>query len=54
MKSVSIQEAKTHLSRLLKRVAAGENIIITRRGVPVAMLCPYKGPALKPRRKKTP
>jgi prevent-host-death family protein len=35
---VNIHEAKTHLSRLLKRVAAGEEITIARAGVPVARL----------------
>jgi len=35
---VNIHEAKTHLSRLLQRVAAGEEVIIARSGVPVAKL----------------
>jgi len=35
---VNVHEAKTHLSRLLKRVAAGEEITIARAGVPVARL----------------
>ncbi|MHC4954926.1 MAG: type II toxin-antitoxin system Phd/YefM family antitoxin [Planctomycetota bacterium] len=35
---VSVHEAKTHLSRLLRRVAAGEEIIIARAGTPVARL----------------
>ena len=35
---VNIHEAKTHLSRLLRRVAAGEEITISRAGVPVAKL----------------
>jgi prevent-host-death family protein len=35
---VNIHEAKTHLSRLLQRVAAGEEITISRAGVPVARL----------------
>lgn len=33
-------EAKTHLSALLDRVAQGEEIVITKRGVPVARLMP--------------
>jgi len=33
---VNIHEAKTHLSRLLQRVAAGEEVTIARSGVPVA------------------
>jgi len=35
---VNIHEAKTHLSRLLKRVTAGEEITISRAGEPVAKL----------------
>ena len=37
-KSVGVHEAKTHLSRLLEDVAAGEEVVITRRGVAVANL----------------
>ncbi|MCH8055218.1 MAG: type II toxin-antitoxin system Phd/YefM family antitoxin [Deltaproteobacteria bacterium] len=40
MAEVGIHEAKTHLSRLLRRVAAGEEIIIARAGKPVARLLP--------------
>lgn len=35
---VNIHEAKTHLSRLLERVAMGEEVIIARAGKPVAKL----------------
>jgi prevent-host-death family protein len=35
---VNIHEAKTHLSRLLQRVAEGEEVTIARAGVPVAKL----------------
>ncbi|HEY3973514.1 MAG TPA: type II toxin-antitoxin system Phd/YefM family antitoxin [Candidatus Sulfotelmatobacter sp.] len=35
---VNIHEAKTHLSRLLQKVAAGEEVTIARAGVPVAKL----------------
>ena len=38
--SVGSYEAKTHLPRLLERVARGERITITRHGVPVAVLVP--------------
>ncbi len=37
---VNIHEAKTQFSRLLARVAAGEEVIITRAGLPVARLVP--------------
>jgi prevent-host-death family protein len=40
MKEVNTYEAKTQLSRLLRRVAAGEEITIANRGVPVARLVP--------------
>jgi prevent-host-death family protein len=38
MKTVSVHEAKTHLSRLLERVAAGDEVIISKSGKPVARL----------------
>jgi len=40
MQSIGAYEAKTHLPRLLERVAKGETITITKHGVPVAMLVP--------------
>jgi prevent-host-death family protein len=46
----NIHEAKTHLSRLLDRVAAGEEIVIAKAGKPVARLVPYGGPARPERR----
>jgi len=42
MKSVNTHEAKTQFSRLLRRVAAGEEITISNRGVPVALLIPVR------------
>jgi prevent-host-death family protein len=42
MKHVSVHEAKTHLSRLLRRVACGEEIIIAKAGRPVARLLPFE------------
>lgn len=44
---VNIHEAKTHLSRLLQRVVAGEEVTIARSGVPVARLV-----AVEPEKKK--
>ncbi|HUK24020.1 MAG TPA: type II toxin-antitoxin system Phd/YefM family antitoxin [Terriglobales bacterium] len=40
---VNIHHAKTHLSRLLERVALGEEIIIAKAGKPVARLVPISG-----------
>ena len=39
---VNVHEAKTHLSRRLARVEAGEEIVIARNGKPVARLVEYK------------
>jgi prevent-host-death family protein len=36
--TVNIHQAKTHLSKLLRRVSGGEEITIARAGVPVARL----------------
>ncbi len=44
MITVGAFDAKTHLSSLLKRVAKGEEVLITRRGVPVARLVPAEEP----------
>ncbi len=44
MKSINVHEAKTHLSKLLARVEAGEEIVISRHGRPVARLVPL-GPS---------
>jgi prevent-host-death family protein len=48
MTSVGVHEAKTHLSRLLRRVQAGEEIEITSSGKAVARLVPV-APAAVPR-----
>ena len=40
MSTVGAYEAKTHLPKLLERVAKGERITITKHGVPVAVLQP--------------
>ncbi|MCB7135146.1 type II toxin-antitoxin system Phd/YefM family antitoxin [Cellulosimicrobium marinum] len=40
MRTVNVHEAKTHLSRLLADVEAGEEIVIARAGKPVARLTP--------------
>ncbi len=42
MLSYSIYETKTHLSKLLKRVRKGGEILVTDRGQPVARLIPYQ------------
>jgi prevent-host-death family protein len=40
--TVGAYEAKTHLSELLERVEAGEEIVITKHGAPVAKLVPVE------------
>lgn len=44
MEVTNIHDAKTHLSKLVERVSAGEEIIIGKAGKPVARLIPYKEP----------
>ena len=44
MVTVNVHEAKSNLSRLLKRVEAGEEVVIARNGKPVARLAPFKKP----------
>jgi prevent-host-death family protein len=38
---VNVHEAKTHLSRLLARVARGDEVIIAKAGKPIARLIPF-------------
>ena len=49
MDMIGLFDAKTHLSALVQRVAQGEEITITKHGVPVALLVPAAN-----RRKKDP
>lgn len=44
MSTVTLAEAKTHLSHLLDQVEAGEEIVITRRGQPIARITPVEKP----------
>lgn len=50
MTIVTIHKAKTELSKLLKRVEAGEEIIIARGGKEVAKLVPTSAPVQKQRK----
>lgn len=52
MEVVNVQEAKTHLSRLLERVAAGEEIVLARAGTPIARLVPIAAVPRRPGRGK--
>ncbi len=51
MTTVNIHEAKTHLSKLLARVLAGEEIVIAKAGKPLARVLPYDN-ALAQRKKR--
>ena len=44
--NVNIHEAKTHLSRLLERVAGGERVVISKAGKPIADLVPHQAGAV--------
>jgi prevent-host-death family protein len=41
MSTVGLFDAKTHLSELVARAAAGEEVVITRHNKPVAKLVPF-------------
>jgi prevent-host-death family protein len=47
--TVNISDAKTHLSKLVDRAAAGEEIVIAKAGKPKAKLVPYQPPRKKRR-----
>lgn len=46
MVQYNVHQAKSSLSHLLAQVAAGEEVIIARRGTPVARIVPVKRPGL--------
>ena len=52
MKTVSARQANHEFSDLLSRVERGEEILITKRNKPVAVLSPYRPPLMTPERKK--
>jgi prevent-host-death family protein len=47
--TLNIYEAKTHLSALVEKAAAGEEIIIAKAGKPIAKLVPFEQAARSPR-----
>jgi len=51
LRSVSAREANQAFSRILGEAEAGEEIVITRRGKPVATLRPYQRPEMTPERR---
>ncbi|MBM3773760.1 MAG: type II toxin-antitoxin system Phd/YefM family antitoxin [Acidobacteria bacterium] len=50
MQLTNIHQAKTHLSRLIERAAAGEEIVIAKAGKPVARLVGYREQPPAPRK----
>lgn len=46
-RTVSVAEAKSHLSELIAAVQAGDEVVITKRGVPVATIVPRPRPKKK-------
>ncbi|MBI2890117.1 MAG: type II toxin-antitoxin system Phd/YefM family antitoxin [Nitrospirae bacterium] len=46
---LNIHEAKTHLSRYLKRLARGETIVLCKRNIPIAEIKPLPKPLKKKR-----
>jgi prevent-host-death family protein len=52
MKTVSARQANHQFSELLARVERGEEILITKRCKPVAVLRPYRPPLMTPERQQ--
>jgi prevent-host-death family protein len=52
MKTVSARQANHQFSSLLSRAERGEDILITKHNKPVAVLSPYRQPAMTAERKK--
>jgi antitoxin (DNA-binding transcriptional repressor) of toxin-antitoxin stability system len=50
MKTVSARQANHEFSELLSRVERGEEVLITKRGKPIAVLSRYRAPPLTPER----
>lgn len=49
MRTVNIHEAKTHLSRLVDRAAAGEPFVIAKNGHPLVRVVPLDTPPVQRR-----
>jgi len=44
METVGIYEMRTRLGELMKKVMKGEEVTVTRHGVPVARIVPFEAP----------
>jgi len=49
MRQINIHEAKTHLSALVEKAAAGESFVIAKSGRPLAIVSPFTVAEPKPR-----
>jgi prevent-host-death family protein len=52
MRTVTARQANQEFSELLSRVERGEEILITKRSKPVAVLSPYRPPLMTPERER--
>jgi prevent-host-death family protein len=52
MEVVNIHEAKTHLSRLMEKVASGESFIIAKAGKPIGKVVPITEPEAAPKKRR--
>ncbi|WP_160003332.1 type II toxin-antitoxin system Phd/YefM family antitoxin [Rhizobium sp. 18055] len=52
MEVVNIHEAKTHLSRLMEKVANGESFIIAKAGKPIGKVVPIDQPETAPKKSR--
>ncbi len=48
METINVHDAKTHFSRLLRRVESGEELVISRGGRPVARMVPLEVDVARP------
>lgn len=48
METINVHDAKTHFSRLLRRVESGEELVISRGGQPVARMVPLEVDVARP------
>lgn len=51
MRTINIHAAKTHLSRLIEEVAAGEPFVIAKAGKPMAQVIPISAPKVAAKRR---
>jgi prevent-host-death family protein len=51
VRTINIHAAKTHLSRLVEEVAAGEPFVIAKAGKPMAQVIPISAPKKKPKKR---